>query len=207
MKVYIGPYTSWVGPYQIAGVLKRVGLSEERCYDVGDWLSTTWVNTLCAKIEKHKKRKVKIRIDNYDTWNMNNTLAMVVVPMLKQLKEKKHGAPLVADKDVPAELRSTAAPPKESPWDIDDNHFARWNWALDEMIWAFEQYLPETDWEAQYWSGVDDWVFETLPDGNTEMKTGPKHTLKRDEKAYKAHCKRMQNGMKLFGKYYGNLWD
>ena len=207
MKVYIGPYTSWVGPYQLGNLLKRVGLSEERCHAVGDWLSTTWVSTLCQKIEDRKKRKVKIRVDYYDTWNMNSTLAMVVVPMLKQLKEKKHGAPLVADKDVPAELRSTAAAPKEFPWDIDNNHFARWDWVLDEMIWAFEQYLPETDWETQYWSGEADWVFEELPDGNTEMKEGPNHTHKLDEKGHKAHTKRIQNGINLFAKYYGNLWD
>jgi hypothetical protein len=207
MKVYIGPYTSWVGPYQLGNFLKRVGLSEERCHAIGDWLSTTWVNTLCMKIEERKKRKVKIRIDNYDTWSMNNTLAMIVVPMLKQLKETKQGATMVEDKDVPAELRTTAAPPKKDSWELDENFFKRWDWALDEMTWAFEQYLPDNEWEQLYWTGEADWSFETLPDGYSKMVTGPNHTLKRDEKGYKKHYNRMLQGMKLFGKYYVNLWD
>ncbi len=44
---------------------------------------------------------------------MDYTLSHIVVPMLKQLKETKHGAPFVDDEDVPEELKSTSAPPKE----------------------------------------------------------------------------------------------
>mgnify|MGYP003346662378 CR=1 FL=1 len=29
--------------------------------------------------------------------------------------------------------------------EIDNNHFKRWNYILDEMIWAFEQHLTEWD--------------------------------------------------------------
>ena len=54
-------------------------------------------------------------------------------------------APLVDDEDVPEELRSTAAPAKENDWDVDENHFKRWDWVLDEMIWAFEQALNYDD--------------------------------------------------------------
>ena len=53
---------------------------------------------------------------------MDHTLAMIIVPMLKQLKETKHGAPFVDDEDVPEELKSTSAPAKENDWDTDDNH-------------------------------------------------------------------------------------
>jgi hypothetical protein len=58
--------------------------------------------------------------------------------MLKQLKETKHGAPFVDDEDVPEELKSTSAPPKKDDWDVDDNHFKRWDYVMDEMIYAFE---------------------------------------------------------------------
>lgn len=34
---------------------------------------------------------------------------------------------------------STSARPKENDWDIDEFHFKRWDWILDEMIFAFDQ--------------------------------------------------------------------
>ena len=41
------------------------------------------------------ERKIDIQIDRYDTWNMDHTLALIVLPMLKQLKKEKHGSPMV----------------------------------------------------------------------------------------------------------------
>ena len=94
-----------------------------------------------------RARKINIRIDKYDTWSMDSTLALIIHPMLIQLKQTKHGSPWIDDEDVPEELRSTSAPPKENEWDTDDNHHARWDWVLDEMIWAFETHLDD---ESQF---------------------------------------------------------
>ena len=48
-------------------------------------------------IGKYKKngnpRTEKIHIDPWDTWSMDYTLALIILPMLNQLKESKHGAP------------------------------------------------------------------------------------------------------------------
>ena len=52
-------------------------------------------------------QKIKIHIDRWDTWSMDHTLANIILPMLKQLKATKHGAPWVAVADVPKELRHT----------------------------------------------------------------------------------------------------
>jgi hypothetical protein len=227
MKIYIGPYKKWIGPYQIAEALcfwvKRVpdefGIKRKPdwVHDFGTWLGETktgddsWLTKLCQWVDSKREHTVKIRIDKYDTWGMDSTLAMIVVPMLKQLKETKHGAPLVDDKDVPVELRSTSAPPKKEKHDIDDNHFKRWDWVLDEMIWAFEQ--KNIDWESQYFSGEHD--IKMVPcefdeDGKPKMykmEKGPKDTSKFDRKAFLKHRKRMANGFRLFGKYYNGLWD
>lgn len=164
-------------------------------------------------IESKRKRKVKIRIDRYDTWGMDSTLSMIILPMLKQLHATKHGAPLVDDDDVPEHLRSTAAPPRENEYDVDGNHFARWDWIMDELIWTFEQLQPECDWEKQYYTGEYD--LRSVPtawgeDGKPtmyEMKDGPNHTVKIDQEGLKAHQDRINNGLKLFGKYYQGLWD
>jgi len=104
-----------------------------------------------VKIDRYKKyrwyhkflpykdaQRVKVRLDPWDTWSMDHTLGYIVLPMLKQLQDTAHGAPYVDDEDVPAYLRSTATPPKENDWDTDDNHFKRWDWAMSEMIFAFE---------------------------------------------------------------------
>jgi hypothetical protein len=211
VKISIGPYRNWVGPFQLADLLQKVGVSEDTCFKFGERLSKTWVNGLCEWIHSKKKHKVKIHIDRYDTWNMDATLAMIVLPMLKQLKATKHGAPLVDDNDVPEglNLRSTEAPPKENEWDLDENHHKRWDWVLDEMIWAFEQLQPDCDWESWYHSGVSDVQWVDSPDypGCTQMVKGPNDTSHFDVEGYKRHLDQIDNGLRLFGKHYRSLWD
>lgn len=158
-------------------------------------------------IDKLKgERKVQIQINAWDTWSSDHTLSLIIVPMLKQLKATTHGAPFVDDEDVPDELKSTSAPPKENEWDTDDNHFKRWNYVLDEMIWSFEN-IANDDWDKQFHTGEFDLYFEKLACGNYEMKRSEQDTSHFDLEAYKAYDARISNGTKLFGRYYRNLWD
>jgi hypothetical protein len=83
---------------------------------------------------------------------MDHTLALIILPMLKQLHADKHGAPDVDDEDVPEELKSTSAPPKECVWEVDPNHFKRWDWVMDEMIWSFEYKLKDTVDDMDIWA-------------------------------------------------------
>jgi hypothetical protein len=153
-----------------------------------------------------------VKIDRWDTWSMDHTLALIVLPMLRQLKADKHGAPNVDDEDVPEglNLRSTEAPAKENEWDVDENHFRRWDWVLDEMIQAFEC-KNNDNWEEQYSTGVSDYQFVKEPHDKfgtvSRMVDGPNHTRKTDWEALKAHEARNKNGYRLFGKYYEALWD
>jgi hypothetical protein len=181
MKVYIGPYKHWIGPYQLVGFLKYFGCSEATIDKIADKLDHGRFAKFCEWI--HNKRKggqeqvIKVRIDPYDTWSMDHTLGHIILPMLKQLKENAAGAGMVADEDVPDELKLTSAPPKQH-WCVDDNHFKRWNYVLDEMIWAFEYTLDEFAYD-------------------------PNQTLEE----YKILDAREKNGFRLFGKYYKNLWE
>jgi hypothetical protein len=188
MKVYIGPYRNWIGPYQIAEkILFWMDSESDRVGNLGDRLGRmTWLCKFCEWIHSKKNRKIKIHIDNYDTWSMDNTLAYIVLPMLKQLRGTKHGAPYVDDEDVPEHLRSTAAEPKENEWDTDSNHFKRWDWIMDEMIYAFEKELDE-DWDLEIYKNGG-WNEENIDKRNTIQD-------------------RMSNGFRLFGKYYQALWD
>jgi hypothetical protein len=143
-------------------------------------------------------RRVKIVIDPYDTWSMDHTLALIIVPMLKQLKATTHGAPLVDDEYVPEHLRSTAAPPTENEWDVDDNHFKRWDYVLDEMIWAMEQIVAH-DNEGLFFDHSE------VDEEADLMKQIAQ--IKCDHEGLQKHHDRIANGTKLFGIFFQNLWD
>ena len=170
----------------------------------------------CIWIESKRTRTIKVKIDRWDTWSMDHTLSYIVLPMLRQLKETKHGAPFTDDEDVPEHLRSTTAEPKENEYDTDSNHFLRWDWIMDEMIFAFECEQDDS-WEDAFRSGEFDSVWIPVDrDGNDvpkedaklyRMGNGPNHTYQCDYEGMKVVQARISNGFRLFGKYYQGLWD
>lgn len=200
MKVDIGPYKNWLGPYQISRKFEWL-IGEDRADRLGDWLADSWVNTLCLWLDKKKKRKIKVHIDGYDTWSADHTLALIIHPLLLKMKECKSGSPYVDDEDVPEYIRSTAARPVKDEYELDEFYDARWAWVLNEMIWTFEQYTDENRYD-QFDSGKTDFRIE---DG--ELKTGPNHTHKVDVLAKSAYDMRLKNGRMLFAKYYESLWS
>ncbi len=186
MKVKIGPYKTWIGPYQICRLLKYIGVSEQTQDSLAEKINEKtfkWFN------DKFRKRKIFVKIHDYDVWGMDHTLALIILPMLKLLKEKKQGSAQVDDIDVPEDIRSTKAPKKEFEWDIDDFFHKRWDWVMDEMIWSFTKILD------------DDWDHDIIISG-TKDKNG-----KIDWTEHNKIQARMQNGFRLFGKYYTGLWD
>ena len=204
MKVEIGPYRSWIGPYQLADMIPFI--SEETSEKIGHWLSETWVNNLCNWIDSKKERKVKIRIDKYDTWNMDYTLALIILPMLKQLQETKHGSQLVDEEDVPPHMRHSNA--KEGEYGNDNWIHYKWEWVLKELIWTFEQ-LVDNDWENQYTIEEGELDFDDYPEdeGKDITPVRWKKEYKIDYDGLRAHQERITNGLRLFGKYYQGLWD
>jgi hypothetical protein len=219
MKVYLGPYRyRWISNIHDRWMNRKYAelwwdMDEDKysrmdriVYKLERGLQTIYNKTINKYLDK-AQRKVKIRVDGYDVWGADHTIAMLVHPLLLKLKENKHGAPYVDDEDVPEHLRSTAAPPKKDEWDIDDNHSKRWDWVLDEIIWAFEQCAKEDTGDDQFYSGEVDWTFVKEDDKYSRMEYGPNHTFKIDEEGKKAHYERIKNGHRLFGKYYFSLWD
>ena len=174
-------------------VFEAIEESVQSVYNVLNWI---WFD--------RRTQKVKVRIDRWDTWSMDHTLAPIILPMLVQLKETQHGAPNVDAADVPKELRATkkqlAAYGKTG--DVDPKHFERWDWILDEMIWAFNQKCRD-NWEDDYYEYREMGPEESKdPDSLFGLKL-----VWEDREGQKAHQERMKNGFKLFGKYFENLWD
>lgn len=165
----------------------------------------TWLARFLQWVSKfYYFRKIDIRIDKHDTYSMDATLSPIILPMLKQLKATTHGAGFVDDEDVPDHLKSTSI--KENECDAYPSTFDRWNWALDEMIWAFEQ-LSRDDWEDQFHTGKIEMISVKREDGMFEIKRSKNDTSHFDAEGYKAFDARITNGTRLFGKYYRSLWD
>ena len=223
MKVYISKYRyHWLSPYTILKAVCFWEKDDDVFYNHEDKPNTPyekWINRLnpfCLGLQKflnfvHPKIDY-VKIDYWDTWSMDHTLGMMALPMLKQLQTKKQGAPFVDDEDVPEELKSTSAPPKENEWDTDENHFKRWDWVMDEMIFAFEHHLDDK-WEEKYSKGKFSTRSEACEwdeNGKAKMYTmvyNDDHTHETDYEGLKVVHERIRNGFKLFGKYYQNLWD
>jgi hypothetical protein len=213
MKVYLSNYRNhWLSPYVILKTICFWEKDEDRIYNLNDDVNNPyekWVNFLNPICEVWQKvldfihpRFNYVKIDRWDTWSMDYTLAHIILPMLIQLQKDKHGAPYTEDDDVPEYLRSYMAQPKENEWDTDSLHFMRWDWILKEMIWSFEQKLKDDD-EHQFFddSECGDEKFPWNKDGQYISK------LKLDKEGLEAHQKRKANGFRLFGRYYQNLWD
>ena len=134
---------------------------------------------------------------------MDHTLADIILPMLRQLRKTNHGAPMTDDEDVPEHLRSTAAKPKKNDWDIDEFHFKRWDWIMKEMIWAFGEHTKNLD--PNFW--IKKPKYKYVPVEGKDWKEMVTTDSVYDEAKAKAYYARKQNGFRLFGKYYQNLWD
>ena len=222
MKVWTSKYRNhWVSPYAILKAVCFWEKDEDRIYNLQDEARNPyepWVKILepvCQAVQwfldRIHPRIEYIKLDRWDTWSMYNTLADIILPMLKQLAESKHGAPFVDDEDVPEEFRSTSAKKltkrQQDRGEVDEFHFARWDWVLCEMIWAFSQVAGEGDWESKYYSGEHDVTWVKKGNGYGEMVKGPNDTFKIDIAGLKQHEEHMKNGFRLFGKYYTALWD
>lgn len=213
MKVYIGPYIDrWISRVHERHMIRQYGdgwddnkhWTDHTWERIEGWLQWLYNKTINRYLDK-KERKIVVKLDRYDTWSMDHTLAHIILPMLKQLKATKHGSPNVDDDDVPEHLRSTKAPPVEK-WHEDGNVHARWDWVLNEMIWTFEQ-KTRAWWEEDYIIEHAEFEFSSEPDedGNREFKLTKEG--KYDREGERAHQERMNNGFRLFGKYYEALWN
>lgn len=233
MKVNIGKFTSdlipvrrWERSYEFWREPNTCYLKEEQYtwYDKIVFGFFDKLSDLVLPINRwsnNRKRKIKIHIDGYDVWDAGHTLAMIITPTLKKLKEIQHGYPHVENEDVPEELRFEMTDDQKANWDgsVDDKHEARWNYILGEMIWAFEQEAMDDDtWQFHHNSDQLEILFVSTGDADLDSKgmksvdfnyqkdpTKPKYWVDREGK--KKHEERKANGLRLFAKYYQCLWD
>ena len=228
MKINIGPYKSdiipvysWEKRYEFWRRPETCFLPEEE-YTKFDKFVFGFFDKLSDLVRplnrwsNSRKRRVKVHIDYYDVWSADHTLAMIIHPVLVKLKETKHGSPVVEDEDLPEELQYLQAPKrKDEHWSVDDDIHKKWEWVLNEMIWAFSQHGLEDD-SDQFYHNSDQlhMITEDALDmkGCKELKFNyqkdpNKPAYWRDDEGLKKHAERKENGRRLFAKYYEALWD
>ncbi len=192
MKVWIGrPRCHWLSPYTI---LKHICFwaSEDDIYEGRKYKKAVKVldkfsEALQWVLDKLHPEIKLVKIDNHDIWGMDYTLAYLILPMLKKMKENKQGSPLVDDEDVPDALNEVKPnwDPTQDHWDKYVMGFEmRWAHVLNEMIFAFECKL----------------------NNNSEDPFFDEYYRVKDHEVYKAHLARVSRGFLLFGKYYEALW-
>jgi hypothetical protein len=164
-------------------------------------------------------RRISVKIDGYDTWNLDHTLALIILPALLQLKATKHG--------IPNEFAEVGGANHDSQDSFDfykethnesfEEGCKRWDEVLDKMIWSFQQLAIE-EYDTEYHHGKQeyDWVktdkqYPNPISGKMEAtyQMVDKHPDQRwyDHIGHQMHEDRIQEGLELFGKYYRALWD
>ena len=180
MRVVIGPYPKFIGVRQIASLFPK--MLRPHIEKLG------WLDRLCNYLYEKKKIKKEIILHPYDTWSADYTLSLIIVPVLKQLKDTSNTYGMVDEPDVPEGIE------KES--------LEAWHWALDMMIEAFTSDIDK-EWESQYVSGKMDYII-TEEGGIIE---GAYHTYDIDKEGYESRRNKIKRGRELFAKYYNQLWD
>jgi len=119
-----------------------------------------------------RNQRITVEIEPHDVWSLDWTLAQIIHPGLIMLKQQKNGAPWVDPEDVPDELRPTTEELANYEEDArtDELWFDRYDYILDEMIWAFDRIKQDVNIHS------------------------------------KSDAERVNNALRLFGKYYQSLW-
>ena len=177
-----------------------------------------------AKLGKHPKgdspRRVSIEVDNFDTWSMEHTVALLVLPMLIQLKNTMHGVPgsFVNDEVEDYYAQKVFDFMQEDKDEVFVQGVKRWNDTLDKMIWSFQQLALDDDYDSKYHHGKmkTDWVpsehkilnpVTGKMERTFEMIDLNPHEHWSDYVGHEMHNARIQEGLELFGKHLRDLWD
>lgn len=209
MKIYMNkPKDNWLSPYTI---IEKAMFWREIDYDepiVEFW--NGMLSPICSvlfDIRQFFNRDIRyVKIDPWDAWSLEHTLSPIILPILKELKKNKHGAPFIEDADVPPKLRANRSVYKGNADpalhkindDIDKKFFKRFDYVLDEMIWTFEQ-LSMDDHDGKFYNFTKS---NKEKDLNKSIRK-----IKVDRVGLRKHNERIDNGLRLFGKYYRGLWD
>lgn len=83
----------------------------------------------------NRRQKTYVRIDPWDVWSADCTMAHIISPLLQKMRDDLIGFPAVDNDDVPERLRSR-----------EDFTEEKWKYVLDEIIFAMNTIKDEDGW-------------------------------------------------------------
>lgn len=195
MKVKIGNYPRLLSVNTLSNHLVRK-------YSIDSTRDPSWIERVMIRLEELidsildvtinrllvlKGRTIDVKIHDYDLSFADETMSYVILPMLYRIRDRIQRTPYIESKDVPKNLRATKKQQDQYYTDgtLDSKVQARWDWVIEEMIYAFES-LQDDELVFHYFSPNDEESWDT--------------------EKYDQHHARMKNGLELFGKYYTELW-
>lgn len=173
-----------------------------------DFILEAWqgvLNNTINKLLMQIRERPLIKIHEWDTWSVDYTLNLIIHPLLVQLKETQHGYPFTEYCDAPPEYIKPEQCEDVYRTEKGSYNLERWLYILDEMIYAFD-IKQEPDIENY------DFKYNLPKLGGKEGNTHPPAvTNEKEKQRYERDVKdweeRIQEGYRLFGKYYTALWD
>jgi len=209
MERTLRPFLAIFGYHQYPPLVNGEWTDEcERQRDEFDEAVERFENTLLGRLtlryirwyNNSAQRKIKVKMDSYDSWDLYVTLSHIIHPALIDFKKNQtYGIFWVEDEDVPESLR-IGAPTK----DTDGYTEEKMHWVLDEMIWTFNELITEEEYSAcfnHHGSGLQ--FSDPDSDGYCQV-TSMGVTM--DKERIKGRRARVENGLRLFGKYFQSLW-
>ena len=129
-----------------------------------------------------KERKIRVEIHDYDTWNLDTTLAHIIWPALEKYLEVSKGI-IVMDE------------PR------DEYGGKSFEEAVTELIWVFKEIATS----AEHQKIIDEHYTEK--DVNDMDVSGWFKDADVMHAKHDALETRIQNGLEMFGKIYRHLWN
>lgn len=213
MKVFLGKHKNWIGPYQLADLLQYVGVNEDRCERIGDYLADTWFNSFLQWVDKHRNRIMYVKIDDYDCWSAYHTIALIAKPIIERLRVTKQGTPaMVFDDEYMSIINGKEFHQEEDDGplhkrveELEKEAEKRWDDILLAMIYSFDQIIKEGHSKGSDQPNIENYVTFTGKGLSCEFSSEEAHQAY--NKAANEYADKIQYGLDMFGKHFQSLWD
>ena len=102
-----------------------------------------------VNLRKYRKgpgeRSIDVHIDSYDTWCLDHSLALIILPALIQLKHTKNGVPSEFCGGIGSDMDRNYCFDfiKEDENRVFDEKCEKWDEVFDKMIWSFQQIVDD----------------------------------------------------------------
>lgn len=173
-------------------------------------------------------REIQVKIDSWDTWNLDYTLAQIILPALVEFKKLIIGYP--SDFSIPGsedyEQQSCFDFYREGAQEFNSAPSEHWKMIIDKMIWSFEHIAGKHSGEndSQDWQELYTEQNPVIKKGKTIEDIFEAIDTKDKNKGYifskdyyevekitnwegiNRHEEKIREGLMLFAKYYQHLW-